>query len=636
MLKKGNIIKAVIVFLIVFIFMFLAGELLGENNGIMGILIVLSTLMLLGKDLTGNPYRNMVRLSVFGIISVILSYVANLNPFLGLVINLIWIFVIVYTNVFNLKLPMYMSFLLTYLLLLVEKTTPEEIIPRSIALIFGAVFVVIIQMIMRKKKLKSNKNPNFKRCLKILDDELEGIINQKDIEKLKKDFNESIKIWNNNLLERKQNNFYFTASENRQSIIMANLEKMQKNILHINKTYESDKSYEIVFVSLRLILNEVKKITKTSSNSDKIREKLIQYGERTKSKSNDYNVYSLGETIKILVKIMETKNFETEDTKIIKKKPNLIKLLKYSMDKESLRFTFAVRMSILMALSYFVTAYMHLEYGKWIVFTLMSVCLPYDSTTEKAGRDRLKGTVLGAIVIFVTFAIFQNAAIRSGILALGFYMFMNGQNSIVKGMGTTMFSLSIAEMGVKAGTHAMLITGDRVMYTAIGFIVAMLGSKFILNYNINKETKNLINKYYDIINANVKNILSDLDVKEKATAVRASMLLTKSIENKIIINNSIIKNSNIEEFVEHSRNVMINIYEAIGTIITAADAEEIKEIRLKIQSNYKKFGTRFESMILENIEKDFNYKDKSPLYISFAETVTELVITKSIKDEIIL
>lgn len=636
MIKKENIIKAVVAFLLVAIFMFLSGLVLGQSNKIMGMLIVLSVLMLLGKDLTGNPYRNITKLSVLGIGSVVCSYIANLNIFLGLVVNLIWVFVIVYLNVFNLKIPMYISFLLTYLMLLTFGTSSVQIIPRSIALIFSAFLVVGIQLLVRKKKLKKNKRPNFQKCLEVLDDELDAIINNKDIEKLEDDFRDSIKVWNMNLLERRQNNFYFTAAENRQSIIMANLEKLHKDILSVKKLYDDDKSYRIVFVSLRLVINEIKKAMAGNATVSDISAKLVEYGENVDDKINVYSVYSLSETIKLLLDIIENENFEAEDVKILKKKPTLLQFIKYTMNRESLRFTFAVRMSVLMAVCYFVIEAMHLEYGKWILFTLMIVVQPYDSTTEKSGIDRIKGTILGAIVVFVTFALIQSYPIRAGIIAIGFYMFISAKDSILKGIGTTMFALGIAEMGIKAGPHAMIITVDRVMYTAIGIIVAILGSKLILNYNVNRETMNLIDKYYKIIDANVKNVLETKDIKDAAVSIRSSMILTKSIESKIIINNSIIKNSVVEEYLEHSRNVMINIYESIRRINTFEDKNEIEVARAKIRHSYEKFDTRFEDIIIESINHDFEVNDNSALYISFAEIVNELTLTKKAKDSIAL
>ena len=204
MINKASVIKALIVFVIVAIFMYLSGLILGGNNSVMGLLIVLSVLMLLGKDLTGNPYRNIVKLSVLGVGSVICAYLASINIFLGLIVNLIWVFIIIYVNIFNLKIPMYYSFLLTYLMLLVLKTDGHEIIPRSLALIFTSILVVGIQVIIRKKKLKKNKRPNLLKSLRVLDKELDNIVNSKEINEEKEQFTESMKVWNSNLLERRQ------------------------------------------------------------------------------------------------------------------------------------------------------------------------------------------------------------------------------------------------------------------------------------------------------------------------------------------------------------------------------------------------------------------------------------------------
>ncbi|MGL4760341.1 MAG: FUSC family protein [Sarcina sp.] len=636
MINKASVIKALIVFVIVAIFMYLSGLILGGNNSVMGLLIVLSVLMLLGKDLTGNPYRNIVKLSVLGVGSVICAYLASINIFLGLIVNLIWVFIIIYVNIFNLKIPMYYSFLLTYLMLLVLKTDGHEIIPRSLALIFTSILVVGIQVIIRKKKLKKNKRPNLLKSLRVLDKELDNIVNSKEINEEKQQFTESMKVWNSNLLERRQNNFYFTAKENRQSITMANLEKLQKEILELKKLYKKDESYGVVLVSLRLVINEViKSITHNATPKD-VEERLNQYLENSKEKINNYHVYTISETMKNLLDLVKDRKFETEDSQILKERPTLIRLIKYSFNRDSLRFTFAVRMAVLIAITYFVVTGLKLEYGKWILFTLMAVCQPYDTTTEKMGKNRIVGTVIGALVVFIVFTIIQSMAIRIGILGIGFYMFIAADKPIIKGVGTTMFALSISELTVKAGFATMIITADRVMYTVIGFIIAILGSKIILHYDIRRETKNLIEKYYRIIDENARALMDIKDIKDTTLKLRASMILTKSIESKIIINNTVLKNSGIENYIETSRNVMIGIYSSLQRLRKVTNSEDLKNIEKKLSDVYNKFDTRFESTIVERIDDDFVVNEKSALYVSLAEVIESLANTRYAKAEITL
>ena len=636
MINKASIIKALIVFVIVAIFMYLSGLILGSNNSVMGLLIVLSVLMLLGKDLTGNPYRNIVKLSVLGVGSVICAYLASINIFLGLIVNLIWVFIIIYINVFNLKIPMYYSFLLTYLMLLVLKTNGHEIIPRSLALIFTSVLVVGIQVLMRKKKLKNNKRPNLLKSLRVLDKELDNIVNNREISEQEEQFTDSMKVWNSNLLERRQNNFYFTARENRQSITMANLEKLQKEILELKKLYDKDESYGVVFVSLRLVINEVIKSITQNATIEDVEERINQYLENSKEKINNYHVYTVSETMKNLLDIVKNRKFETEDSKILKERPTLITLIKYSFNRDSLRFTFAVRMAILIAITYFVVTVLRLEYGKWILFTLMAVCQPYDTTTEKMGKDRIVGTIIGALVVFVIFTVIQSIAIRIGILGIGFYMFIAADKPIIKGIGTTMFALSISELTVKAGFDTMIITADRVMYTVIGFIIAIIGSKIILHYDIRRETKSLIEKYYRIIDANARALMDTKDIKGTSVKLRASMILTKSIESKIIINNTILKNADIEEYIENSRNVMTAIYSSLQRLRKVTNPEDLKSIEKKLSDVYNKFDTRFESTITARIDDNFVVNEKSALYIALAEVIESLANTRYTKLEIAL
>ena len=636
MINKADIIKSIVTFIIIVAFMNLSGLILGQDNNIMGMLIVLSVLMLIGKDLTGNPYRNIVKLSIVGIGSVICSYLANINIYLGLIVNLIWVFILIYTNVFNLKKSMHFSFILTYLMLLVVKTSTHEIIPRSLALIFGAILTVGIQVLIRKKKLKNNKRPNLLRSLKIIDQEIANIINDKDIKEEEEKFYDSMKTWNSNILERRQNNFYFTPGENRQTIQMANLEKLQKDILEINKLYKKDESYGSVLVSLRLVINEMIKFTTLKSTSEEVEERLKQYLENSKDKINNYHIYTISETLKALLELIKNRKNETEDSEIIKEKPTLSQLIKYSFNRDSLRFTFAIRMAVLIAGAYFVTKVLNLEYGKWMLFTIMAVCQPYDSTTEKSGKDRIWGTLIGAIIVFIVFTIIPNTAIKVGVLGIGFYMSISSKGSIAKGVGTTIFALGLVEISIKPGFDTMIITADRVMYTIIGFIIAIIGSKIILHYDIRRETKTLVDKYYKIIDANVKELIKIENLEDTSLKLRASMIYTKSIESKLIINNTILKNRDIENYIENSRNLMINIYSSLQRLKKVTNKEDLKEIEKKLKEVYSKFDTRYESTILERIDDEFVVNEKSALYVSVAQVIELLESTKKAKSDIIL
>ena len=636
MINKTDIIKSIVTFVVIVLFMNLSGLILGQDNNIMGMLIVLCVLMLIGKDLTGNPYRNIAKLSILGIGSVICSYLANINIYLGLIVNLIWIFILIYTNVFNLKKQMHFSFILTYLMLLVVKTNPHEIIPRSLALIFAAILTVVIQVIIRQKKLKNNKRPNLLRSLKIIEQEIANIINQKDTKDEEAKFYDSIKVWNSNILERRQNNFYFTPGENRQTIQMASLEKLQKDILEINKLYKKDESYGSVLVSLRVVINEMIKFTTLKSTSEEVEERLKQYLENSKDKINNYHVYTISETLKTLLELIKNKKIETEDSEILKEKPTLLELIKYSFNRDSLRFTFAIRVAILIAGTYFVIRILNLEYGKWILFTLMAVCQPYDTTTEKSGKDRILGTVIGAIIVFIVYTIIPNTAIKVGVLGIGFYMSISAKGSIAKGVGTTVFALGIIEISIKAGFDTMIITADRVMYTIIGFIIAIIGSKIILHYDIRRETKTLVDKYYKIITANAKELMETENLEETSLKLRASMIYTKSIESKLIINNTMLKNTDIEDYIESSRNVMINIYSSLQRLKKVTNKEDLKEIEKKLKEVYSKFDTRHESTILERIDDEFVVNEKSALYVSLAQVIESLESTRKAKSNIVL
>lgn len=629
-MDKKAIIKSIVIFLVIGILMKVTEPILGPNNVIVGILAIITSLMLLGKDFTGNPILNFIKLSLIGVGSVVFAYLAQLNPYVGTLITLVWVFILIFLTTFNLKKPIYMGFLITYIMILSTTGTVHDILPRSIVLIVASFAIIVVQLIIRRKKEKNLKHPNTLAALEILEHQLDKIIQGKEFLKDCRDFSECIKSWNTKLVERRQNSFYFTASENTQTSIMASLEILQRDIISINKLYLQDQSYKNILVKLKASIIEIRYYLNKVSDLNKVEEKLVAFTESCKEKQENYIIASLSQDVDILINNIKRRvnpNIQSKDITI--DKPNILQLLKLGFDKESLRFTFAIRMSVLMAIAYFIISFGDLRNGRWMLFTIMSVCLPYDSATKEAGIGRIKGTIIGAILIFILFSIIPNEAIRMGIMGVGFYFLMNHKgNLIVKGIGSTILGLSIASMTSTVPTNEFMMTFERIMYTIAGFIIAYLGSKFILNYNIEKETENLIDKYYKINKVNVELLMKENDIYKIVYKLKSSMLLARAIESKIIINNSILKDDNIELFLEESRFIMINIYSTLTRMKYCENPDIVKNTKQKIVDVYKDFDIKQDKSLLERLDINFKLDKETIIYISFANVVEELIYSK--------
>lgn len=61
----------------------------GNENSLVGVSIIISALVLLKSDLTKKPFRNLILLTTISLILGLFSFWANINIYLGLVLNFV-------------------------------------------------------------------------------------------------------------------------------------------------------------------------------------------------------------------------------------------------------------------------------------------------------------------------------------------------------------------------------------------------------------------------------------------------------------------------------------------------------------------------------------------------------------------
>ena len=157
-MNKKIIISKSLTFLFVVIFVALFKSIFGSENTLIGVTTITALLMFLSKDLTISPIRNSIRLVMFNLFIGVCSVLAVSNIYIGIIANFIALFAISYTLCYNLETPMYFPFTLQYLFLLASPVSIDQLPRRFIALIFGALFIILAQLITNKNRISKSGN----------------------------------------------------------------------------------------------------------------------------------------------------------------------------------------------------------------------------------------------------------------------------------------------------------------------------------------------------------------------------------------------------------------------------------------------------------------------------------------------
>lgn len=99
-------------FLIIGLFMVVFLALFGTSYAVVGVTVASAAMIMLSKDLSVRPFSNLCSIMVFMVLMGVGAFLASLDPYLGLLVNFIVVFLVVFLSMQDLKSPMHFPMLL--------------------------------------------------------------------------------------------------------------------------------------------------------------------------------------------------------------------------------------------------------------------------------------------------------------------------------------------------------------------------------------------------------------------------------------------------------------------------------------------------------------------------------------------
>lgn len=215
---------------------------------------------------------------------------------------------------------------------------------------------------------------------------------------------------------------------------------------------------------------------------------------------------------------------------------SLLVRLKALFGYSEVRINYALRVAFLITVFTLLTQQLHLTYGKWLLFTLASVSLPYTDDIKAKARKRLIATLVGCVISVIAYTLLPASSARTGIMmASGFMSFFFADYvgtyamSTIGALGGAVF---ISYFTLADITQIALI---RILYIVIGIVIAWLFNCILFPYSRKKATAKLCEKY-----AQTTDLLSDLTICENSDSqlYYGLMIQVHLLEEKIIQNAS--------------------------------------------------------------------------------------------------
>lgn len=552
---------------------------LGFGSALVGATIVKGALVLLGTDLTGSPLRSTLTFITVFIYIGLFSFLASLNIFTGLIINFITIFVLAYNFSSNIKQTVWRPFILGYLYLLVEPGIPSKVPSRLIALALGGLFVMLTQIILNRNKSKKSLETGIKSLFDEITVKINSILLGEHVKSTKYKIVESVDKISTAIYSKRIDPLFITRKDNTILNIALCVERLNYLLKEIN--IDLNNSVEKSFmVDLKLMIEYISVIIGKKKPNKNLLEILNDFINKHKELTNDnYYLYEILQNIEMLrfcVEQYEYDSYKKRDIVLNRKLRNQIsKTFKFNLNRDSIRFTFAFRISLLLAVSYFIVNLFKIPEGKWIVFTIYAVLEPIFESTNKRMGKRFKGTLIGIFIFILIYILVKNIYLQGLIFIILYYLYIIEKDFGTKTIFTATVSLGLFSIVTDSPSRGILY---RISFVGIGIIIGYLGNKYIMPYDSQRAKKRIIDSYYsfsmDILNFVLKNPINT----KTLNILNEKIFFSKLYESKLIFRDD----DKIKEFIYNQRSLNNTIYFLMFSI---KDSEHKKEILNKLKNH---------------------------------------------------
>ena len=613
-ITKQFIISQTILYVFIMAFVITFKIIFGDKNILVGVMGITAILMLTQINLTVSPGKNLVKLLIINLGIGIFTYLANINIWAAIPINFIGIFIIAYTFYYNLKSPVYLPFTLQYMFLLATPITAAELPRRLLSLLVAPIGIMLIQFVV-------NKNKTTKVGNKLIGGICDNLIKKINNDENKVEINEAIKKNANDfrkiIYDNRKDNFYVTEEGRIKLNIVVILEKLS-NLL--DESTNNKQLLNDLIVCLQELKYSLGKEDNLKNIADNISKILNNY---KRDNINDLVSLRILNTINMLdislgeLKSLGKENYNTiKANKSIPEQYKMINIHKKEFYTKSVKFSYAIRVSLGITISAFIADYFKFPEGRWIYFTAFAIIIPIYELSKKKLKDRIFATLVGGAIIVIVFTLFKNMLIRMLVIMAAGYLRSYTSTYRYGTIYTTICAIGAAAM---TGGEVVL-TIDRIVFVIFGTIIAIIINRFVLPVRMKDANKELLGTYRGVLYKMLNEVYERAINKNNNTHEMDTLLLvTTMIEERLVANNG---NSIIEEnssYFDKLRVLIIDIYQ-LYRLVKRSEIKHNNDMveDLKLLSN------------LENINIDNEIKNVEE-HIKTAEGMDNKIIFASIR-----
>lgn len=541
--------------------MFGIAYLFGIKNMMLAFPIALTSTVLGRQNFHIKTINKSIRILLLELSIVIVSYLSSINMWIGIVVNFISIFLIMYTIVSPYDIGFYKPFIMLYVFTQYVTVSRSELPNRLLSVVFGCIIITLFSYI-RKHNEKDMLINNVKSSLSIIKEQLSNVIENDYQENLSDKCSRMMRALAYKVYITRYKRFLTTKLGKIQFRLFIYIEYLNLYIKGLESKYkDSDISKKDIKELINLI-NKVISYCKNKITIDSLYDEIKYIKEKLEGNSSYIKdgfiiifkiINNLSEISKMSDEEVNTVYTEWERTKYDKR----LYSFKAYFKKDSIRFKFAIRMAITLTVSLFAAEILGFHKVIWAVITIMSIMQPYYEDTISNVKGRIKGNAIAILITGILINIINNKIFTIVILIIALYLLYAFKKysriSLYAGIASICLS-SLSE-------NINKLIFYRVGYLIVGVIVVLLANKYIFPYKLDDGIRQLeekINRYTSYLQEHYKEYISGVK-KENDHEIRDLIIHITLLSQKLYLRNLEYGEENIEKFIRENNNLVINI-----------------------------------------------------------------------------
>ncbi len=451
----------------------------GEVNSLVGVAIVVIGLMMLQRDLSVRPVWNTIVMILFTCTLGIGAFVSLLNPFLGIAVNIFIVMMTVFATVHDLDSPLHFPFILGYAFMLSIPVTWEQLPFRILALIAGSIATVVLNIIMNRNRMAmTSHRAVMSICDKIAESARTvidgGEASVGELEKL-------CSSVNSNVYNRLRDRFFASARD-------ATVIDLISSLMSIGRAVIEKERDPTVLNNVVSLMESVKAHENGEMSLEDVCARIEQF--ISDNEHADFAILTSAGTVASELEQLSQEAPVRKAAFTLPSREKLREIVRENFRRDSVRFTFAVRMALMFSMWAFVWQHWELENAKWLLYTTAALVQPYIEGTWKKSGMRIAGTLIGAAgYAAIAIVTGHDVMMMSIVLMVVSYIYTLVDPKRYDLMMTfiTLTALLAAALADPRGD----VLVERLTFILLGVFAAIVANMMILPYRLRDENVEL-------------------------------------------------------------------------------------------------------------------------------------------------